>query len=398
MSETLILLENSDSKDIKNLVKGLAGAFGLVFSNVGGLACIILMNKIPPDFQLNTLRFIVGLTFALSFLIIKRMLPKVEKKNIKWLITIAVLNLFYNIGNYSHYLKVITFVGTRSLQLCAGIIFTLILSKIILKDKISNLKILVAVFIVSGVALTLSAQSLVHSNCIQPRTISGFQNISLSPTTSVKNNDRDVGIHLDDDLTGNTSEIYDTVLHVRTALNNSAPPNQTEIEKYVITTDICHQVWTVVIAVIVISLGMLSGCMESITISGTRLREESPISLSFWNYIFGVTFSFGCHLLLEQTVIPDNTIDIILYFGHATLASGLTYFDIIALQHINVSLFYITSSLSLPLSFVLQLTILHNVSPSANMWLLVSGMIIVFVCALISPIYEYVHLKYSRSK
>ena len=103
MSETLTLLEESDSKDIKNLVKGLAGAFGVVFSIVGGLACIILMNKIPPDFQLNSLRFIVGLTFALSFLIITRKLPKVEKKNIKWLITIAVLNLLYNIGNYSHY-------------------------------------------------------------------------------------------------------------------------------------------------------------------------------------------------------------------------------------------------------------------------------------------------------
>ena len=86
--------------------------------------------------------------------------------------------------------------GTRSLQICAGIIFTLILSKIILKDKISILKILVAVFIVSGVVLTLSAQSFVHSNCMQPRTISGFKNMSLSPTTSVKNNDREVRIRL----------------------------------------------------------------------------------------------------------------------------------------------------------------------------------------------------------
>ena len=395
MSETLTLLEESDSKDTRNLVKGLAGAFGVVFSIVGGLACIILMNKIPPDFQLNSLRFIVGLTFALSFLIITRKLPKVEKKNIKWLITIAVLNLLYNIGNYSHYLKAITFVGTRSLQICAGIIFTLVLSKIILKDKISILKILVAVFSVSGVVLTLSAQSFVHSNCMQPRTISGFKNMSLSPTTSVKNNDREVRIQLDQDSVGNTSEIYNTEPHVITTLNNSAAPNQTETAKY---SDKCHPVWTAAIAVVVISLGMLSGCMESITISGTGLREESPLSLSFWNYVFGVTFSLGFHFLFEQTVIPNSTTDIILYFGHATLASGLTYFDIIALQNIDVSLLYITSSLTLPLSFVLQLTILHNVSPSANMWLLVSGMIVVFVCAIISPIYEYVHLKDSKSK
>ena len=283
MSETLTLLEESDSKDIKNLVKGLAGAFGVVFSIVGGLACIILMNKIPPDFQLNSLRFIVGLTFAVSFLFIKRMLPKIRKANIKWLITIAVLNLLYNIGNYSHYLKAITFVGTRSLQICAGIIFTLILSKIILKDKISILKILVAVFIVSGVALTLSAQSFTHSNCIQPRTISGFQNMSLSPSTSVENNDREVEMQLNDDLPDNTSEIYNTKLYVITTLNNSAAPNQTEGAKYLITTDKCHPVWTTAIAVVVISLGMISGCMESITISGTGLRHPAGRSLnSFW--------------------------------------------------------------------------------------------------------------------
>ena len=80
------------------------------------------------------------------------------------------------------------------------------------------------------------------------------------------------------------------------------------------------------------------------------------------------------------------------------MTSGVTYFDVLALQNIDVNLRYITTSLTLPLSFVLQLTILHNVSPRANMWLLISGMIIVFVCALISPIYEYVSLKRNISK
>ena len=396
-------------------MKGLAGAFGIVFSIVGGLACIILMSKIPPDFQLNSLRFTVGLIFAITAMIVKRTLPKVENKNIKWLVTIAVLNLFYNIGNYSHYLKAITFVGTMSLQMCAGIIFTLILSKIILKNKISNFKIVIAIFIVSGVALTLSAQSFVQSNCIQSTTMCGIQNMSLLPNTSIEKNDWDIGIQLDAVTIGNISEIYNNDQTRRKGDATSQPnierhptitlkdntsaaiPNQTETAKCPITTEKCHSEWPTAIAVIVITLGMLSGCMESITISGTGLRENL-ISLSFWSYVFGVTFSLCFHFLIEHLVIPDNTIDIILYFGHAILASGLTYCNIIALQNIDVSLTYITSSLTLPLCFVLQLTILHNVSPSANMWLLVSGMIIVFVCALTSPIYEYFSLKRKKSK
>ena len=138
MPETLHLLEESDPKGIKKLIKGLAGCFGLVFGIVGGLACVILMNQIAPDFQLNSLRFIVGLTFSITALIMKRKLLKIERKNIKWQIAVAFFNLSLNLGGYSHYLKVITFTGTRSLQIGSGIIFALILSKsfLILKVKI----------------------------------------------------------------------------------------------------------------------------------------------------------------------------------------------------------------------------------------------------------------------
>ena len=92
---------------------------------------------------------------------------------------------------------------------------------------------------------------------------------------------------------------------------------------------------------------MLAVCFEVFTIACTGLKEESPISLSFWSYIFGITFSlFFFHFLFDHTVIPDNTIDIILYFEHAVLVSGITYFDIIALQNIDVSLYCIASNVT----------------------------------------------------
>ena len=57
MSETCTLLEESNPKDMKKIMKGLAGSFGVVVGIVGGLACVILMDQIAPDFQLNSLRF-----------------------------------------------------------------------------------------------------------------------------------------------------------------------------------------------------------------------------------------------------------------------------------------------------------------------------------------------------
>ena len=68
-------------------------------------------------------------------------------------------------------------------------------------------------------------------------------------------------------------------------------------------------------------------------------------------YHSGVTFfvsGFPCffHFLFDHTVIPNNTIDTTLYFGHAVLASDITYFDIIALQNIDVSLYRIASNVT----------------------------------------------------
>ena len=62
---------------------------------------------------------------------------------------------------------------------------------------------------------------------------------------------------------------------------------------------------------------------------------------------------------------------------------------ILAVQNIDMILYYIFTSLGLPLSLVLQLTVLHSVSPNANLVMLISGMIVIFVCALFLPVYEY---------
>ena len=135
MPEERTLLEETEPKDIKKLVKGLEGDFGFVVASVGGMACILLMNQIAPDFQLNSLHFIVGSTFSITFLMVKQNLPKFEKKNVKWLIVIGLFNFLhvFNIGSYSHYLKSITFVGTRSSQECAGIIFALLFPELFSK-------------------------------------------------------------------------------------------------------------------------------------------------------------------------------------------------------------------------------------------------------------------------
>ena len=85
-------MENEEqSKDLQKFSVGVIGTFGYNVSAIAGIACILLMNKPPPDFQINTLRFTVGLIFASIFLLTKRKAPTVARKNIKWLCFIAVV-------------------------------------------------------------------------------------------------------------------------------------------------------------------------------------------------------------------------------------------------------------------------------------------------------------------
>ena len=281
MSESHTLLEESDSKDIKKLVKGLAGAFGLVFGIVGGLACVILMNQIAPDFQLNSLRFIIGLTFSITSLIITRKLPKIEKKNVKWQIVVAFFNLSLNLGGYSHYLKVITFTGTRSLQIGWGIIVALILSKIILKVKIHCWRIVIIVFIISGVSMVLSSQTFQNSNCLETNPGYEIQNGSV-PVAFESNPEKE---WIPDAYNNSEARrIIEKTLYrdgersfVGTFYNSSGDT----VSRNLNVPETCHTSVTTVIAIIVITLSMFCSCMESITIAGTGLRE-----LCFWYHVF----------------------------------------------------------------------------------------------------------------
>ena len=372
MSEKHTLLGESNPKDIKNLVTGLAGAVGYIVACVGGIVCIQLMKQIPPDFQLNSLRFAMGLIFALVYLSIKRKSPVVRKENLKWLSLIAVLTVLFNILIYSHFLKSITFVGKQSLHRSYGVVFSLILSKLFLKVKVSLAKGLIATAILCGLCLTLSAQFMEPSSRFNKCTKIGIENISASLTEHSMERTHYMNVSIEIDKSNNRTTTSEAVY-------NKIEP--------------CFSTTTTLIGVIIISFGAFCGCLESIIIAGTGLKEENPASLSLWNFIVGLILSLTITFTFEHPITPDNVTDIILYFGHAVSASSVTYFDLLAVQNIDVSLYYVTVSLSLPLSFLLQCTILQSVTPDANIWLLVSGMVVIFLCALILPMYEYFLLK-----
>ena len=371
MSERTALVKednkNNDEASRKKFLIGITGALGCTFASVTGIACIQVMDQIPPDFELTVFRFTIGLIFV--YLSAKQRLPRIERTNVKWMVAVSLFCLSYNIFTFNHFLKSITFVGIQGIQTSMLIVFSLILSKIFLEVKISGVKGMTAIVVLCGLGVILAAQYIEDRSCVeeqknQSHTVYKMANAStLLENTTVLNTKKSMGL--------NTS--------VTTLKEKS----------------MCVPTSGFVIGVSLVSLGAFATCLDALTVSGATLIKENTIVVSFWEFVVGIAVSLVISLVFEKATFPDNLRDILLLVGHGVSASSVTYFDILAVQNIDLNLYYITLSIILPLSLLLQLTVLHSVNPHANLAMLISGMVVIFACALFLPVYEYFDL-YNR--
>ena len=188
------------------ILVGLAAATAAPFAQLGGIASIQLMNQIPPDFELNALRFGVGMIFSVSYLILTQTLPRVSRDNIKWLAIVCVTTFGYNLSLFSHNLKRMPIVTLLCVMQTFRIILTLIFSKLFLKHEIPVVKFVICVATVIGSILTVIPRVEVYlqyscASCIHAGNSEYPQNV-----TAGNNTDSTLFIKPKEDNT--TSSIY----------------------------------------------------------------------------------------------------------------------------------------------------------------------------------------------
>ena len=116
---------------------GFAAAVSKSVAQVVSIASLQLMSQIKPDFQLNALRFGVGVLFSLIYLFSKWVPPFILKDNIKWLSIVSATTIIFNLTLYSHYLKRMPIVTVLCVHQTFKIVLTLIFAKIFLNSNIS---------------------------------------------------------------------------------------------------------------------------------------------------------------------------------------------------------------------------------------------------------------------
>ena len=374
-SERLSILESSSSKDetgtnrIRYLV-GVAAATSTVLAQLAGIDSIQLMSQIPPDFELNTLRFAVGVAFSALYLLLKQTIPRISKENVKWLAVVSATTVGYNLSLYSHNLKMMPIVTLLCVLQTFRIILTLIFSKVFLKSDISLIKFAICLVTIIGTTLTVIPR--VEMYLQSPCELCVHHTNKTSQHNSSTNINYNVGFSPGSNI-NYTSQYY---------VGNSDHNNNSN-----------YGIVSFLVSVSVIFLAALTSTIEATVISGSPLRDENTVIFSFWYFVIGTIFSVTVTFVFEHPFIPENTSDILLCFGHSVGASAVTYLDLVALQILDINVYVIIITLRLPIALVLQMTILKSIIPVKHILILGIGMIITVVSSITMPIYQYVFVE-----
>ena len=92
-----------------------------------------------------------------------------------------------------------------------------------------------------------------------------------------------------------------------------------------------------IVSISVIFCASMSSTIQSLIVAGSSLKDLNYNVLSFWYFALRTIASIILTFSLEQPLIPQRLYGVILCFGHSLGAFSCTYFDVIALQLIDVN-------------------------------------------------------------
>ena len=277
-AKKLIVTKEQDSKNINNLnftkiLKGIMAAFGWVVFAVTSTACVQLLKRKVPDFELNTLR--IGVAFvAFSFaLLVTRTIPVLPREEIPSTIAFGAFSF---LSSTCHFVAV-TFVPISTVQclhFTCGIIFGMFLFRIFLEDKITIKSVLCATLCTIGVTL------VIQPNFIFTKTVpsaDGVTDIHDSNITIAKSMDS----HLE--------AAYQDKIH--------------------------NFMFTVLGYILSGTTGVIISC-NLLLLKRHQYLNENKFKVLFWSFLTGTILSATAMVIFERPVLPNNLMEAILMTMH----------------------------------------------------------------------------------
>ncbi len=341
--------------------------------NITSLTCLQVIRHVPPDFELNTLRFGIGLVLAMTILGIKRQLPTLERKDIGWF-TLGLISVFmYNVTLYTSYVKALPLGALFGIRQGFMVIFIAVSTKIIMKTYYSVWKLFLITSTMVGLGFVVFS-SFVYG-CHKKETPSSWPNVSVSDPPGGSMMSLTMESHEQNNTMIPQLEFKNATTVFDFALNNTTKIPHFEMN--ITQMEHCHKhrlsLETIGLAISFLAGNAFCCTVESLTLAASSLKEVDSLVITFWYCIFGTMTSMVTASLLEDTFIPVDILDRILCVIHCTTAALITFLSIFALKFVHPTIVSVLSTGQIPVTLFLQMVLLQTVTPPVEIWALILG-------------------------
>lgn len=375
-----------------SLLVGVVIIFMVCVFDATSISCLQLMKQLPPDIQINALNFSFGFVCIATYFLIKRSLPRLAKANIPWVMAICVVFLVDCLTLYNQEASFLPLGSIGSIGYAFNIIFSVILSKIFLTELMTVRKGIALLMTLFGLVLTVLAhipslgtpqgrgKSCVSANGIHDISSNlSASDVQLFPLSNVTSESllssfttREFGESIDSNFTlGNSTQKTMCV---------SGPKHQKDF-------------WSQLLSMCLLCISCFCSALETVMLSGSRLKHESVPVITFWVFASGCFVLFPATFLFEKPIIPQNWTDGTFLFTYCVCAAGLTYCYIRAAQLLMPMFLTVIESFGVPLMFVVQMLFLIQIAKPNNIWLQMTGVLLVFAATVSLPVIEYMAVK-----
>ena len=381
---------------------GITATLSKSVAQVVSIASLQLMQKIPPESELNAFRFGLGVVLGLVYSLSKPTLPTIAKENIKWLIIIIATTIGFNFSVYNFYLKRMPIVTVLCTLQSFKIILTLIFAKIFLNSSMTVSKLVICLVTFAGTVLTVvpRLEMYLDSNPHEVQQVSN-NGIMVNMTGDVFPYDvNNITSVLAYDVANVTADISRSTIDVINVTSDNVTltlPNETCVSSE-IREGGENNLTSMLIALSLIFVASMASVVELVVFAGTSVKEENLIMFSFWYYSGGAILSIIGTFAFEQPFIPETTGDKLLCLTHSVSVTAVVYLEFVAFQNLDANVYVIVSSIRLPLALILQMTVLKGVVAVRDLYMLIIGMVITAMATVVMAIYEYWVLQRQEKK
>ena len=341
-----------EGENLRDVLLGYCAAVTCLLLMTVSVACVQGLQCLIPQFELNFCRYLVQVLLASLIAKIGKIEVRIELPDWGWIALLGIINMFFNVFVFSA-VSLIPLTAAEAAINIAILISVAVLCRVLFGKSIG-------LVILTGMLLCVVGVICVS----QPEIIVGRQ------TTDVE---RIMNRTIDD-------RCYDefTSLFADAGSSNMAMVNS-------------------VMGYLLAASGGLSAALHYIC-AGILLKEHHPVTLIFWISLLGLPASLILAFYFEEPVIPTQTRNIILIFGHCLTGAVKVICSVFACQLIQPMRFASIRSLTTVAMLIPQYTVLKHILPGHGNWLEVFGAICISFGVALTPVFDLITLSYQSKE